>query len=205
MPEATMKSASNLDFSPSRREFAVVGAAATLYSGSAVAAPLADNFKPAKAAPLKVKADGKLFRPEKGEHPGLVMYASAAATASANAAVAHQLASQGWAVLLVETGAIDDPTRITRETRAHVEYLVAQPGVSGSVAHATYGDSKMHGFTLRNVSAAQPSLSLASREQRRSAAVCNVLFAAPGALLAKDQARIESLNSAARAMYRRAA
>lgn len=205
MTKATIKPAKNLVLNPSRRQFAALGAVAAVCSGSAVAAPLAKSAKSRKTGSLKVKVESNLFRPELGEHPGLVMYASAVAAKSANAAVAHQLASQGWAVLLVEHGAVTDPRGITRETRAHVESLVAQPGVARPVAHATHGDSKMHGFILRSVSAAQPSLSLASREERQSAAVCNVLFAAPGALLAKDRARLESLNSAARAVYRRAA
>lgn len=205
MPEITKESAGNSILNPSRRGFAAMGVIAAAWSGSAVAAPLANSIKPLKTGSLKVKVDGNLFQPEAGEHPGLVMFSSAAAAKSANAAVAHQLASQGWAVLLVEFGAVEDPTRITRETRAHVDWLVAQQGVSGSAAHATHGDRKMQGFILRSVSAAQPSFSLASREERRTAAAYNLLFAAPGALLAKDRARLESLNSAARSIYRRAA
>jgi hypothetical protein len=202
--EASSNPGRNLALNPSRRQFAALGAVAAICSGSAAAAPLASSITPLKMGALKVKVDGNLFRPEVGEHPGLVMFASAAAANSANAAVAHQLAAQGWAVLLVETRAVDDPTRITRAARAHVGWLVAQPGVAAPGAQATHGD-KMHGFTLRNVSAAQPSLSLVSREERRSAATCNLLFAVPSGLVTKDRVRFESLSSAARAIYRRSA
>jgi hypothetical protein len=204
VPEMTKEPVENSVLNPSRRGFAAMGLVAAAWSGSAGAAPLAGNLKPQKTRSLKVMVDGNLFRPEAGEHPGLVMFASAAAAHSTNAAVANQLASQGWAVLLVETAALGDPTRITREARAHVEWLLAQPGVSASASQAVH-DDKMHGFTLRGVSAAQPTFSFASREERRSAAACNILFAAPGALLAKDPARYDSLSAATRAIYRRAA
>lgn len=201
MSEAITKPAMNLVLNPSRRQFAALGAVAAVCSGHAVAAPLASHAMSRKTGTLKVKIEGNLFRPQVGEHPGLVMYASAAATKSANAAVAQQLASEGWAVLLVEAGLTDDPLRIAVDTRAHVGWLISQNGVSAS---GTDND-KMHGFVLRNFSAAQPMLSMASREKRQCAATCNILFAAPKALLAKDKARTESLSSAARAIYRRAA
>jgi hypothetical protein len=206
VPEITKEPAGNSVLNPSRRGFAAMGVIAAAWSGSAVAAPLAGNFKPQKAGALKVKVDGNLFRPEVGEHPGLVMFASAAVSSSANAAVAQQLASQGWSVMLVDSVPVDDPARITRAARAHVHSLLAQPGVlETTTPSANEDDRAMRGFMLRSVSAAQPSLSLASREERRSAAASNILFAAPGALLKKDQARFESLSGAARALHRRAA
>jgi hypothetical protein len=194
--EATINPVRNLALNPSRRQFAALGAVAAIYSGSAAAAPLASNTKPLKTGSLKVTVDGNLFRPEAGEHPGLVMFASAAAANSANAAVAHQLASQGWAVLLVATQVTDDPDRINQAARKHIDWLVTQSGVAAVPAKESAAN---HGYSLHSFGAAQPRLSLASRDERRSAAASAVLFAAPAALLAKHS---ENLNAAARALHR---
>lgn len=202
MTEAANKITENRVFKPSRREFAAVSTVAALWSGNAVAAPLSASTKPQAVRSFAAGAHGMLFRPEAGEHPGLVMFESPGSSRSANAAVAQQLASQGWAVLLVETKVTDDPAVIIRDARAHVDWLVAQPGVSAPNADPV---SKMHGFTLRSFSAAAPALSLASRDERRAAATSNMLFAAPGAVLAKDKRRCDSLNVAARALYKRSA
>jgi hypothetical protein len=191
---------------PSRREFGILGAAAAAIgwtkTASAEASVKLPVAKHKAVVPATVgQANGLLFRPETGEHPGLVMYASASASKRANAAVAEQLSSQGWAVLLVDAPASADPVRINRDNRAHVEWLVAQPGVSAAPAPA----SKKHGFVLQSFSAAQPKLSLASREERQTAACTGVLFAAPAVVLARAEARRESLNGAARSLYRLAA
>lgn len=200
MPEAGIKIDGKSVIAPSRRQFAALGAVTALWGGSAVAAPTSVARKPLAVRSVRAESGTMLFRPETGEHPGLVMFETSGSSHSANAAVAQQLASQGWAVLLVGPHSIDDPARITRDTRGYVRWLVSQPGVAAITAKER---DSMDGFTLRSFSAAQPSLSLASREERRAAAACNVLFAAPGALLAKDGARCQSLNSAARALYRR--
>jgi hypothetical protein len=110
--------------------------------------------------------------------------------------VAHQLASQGWAVLLVATQVTDDPDRINQAARKHVDWLVTQSGVAAVPAKESAAN---HGYSLHSFGAAQPRLSLASRDERRSAAASAVLFAAPAALLAKHS---ENLNAAARALYR---
>ena len=190
MSEAANKSAMNLAFKPSRRDFAAFGAVAAM--GSGVAAPLAAATVSAKTSSFSVKNDGNLFRPEAGEHPGLVMFASPAASRSANAAVAHQLASKGWAVLLVDTPAHGDSVRMNSDAKVHAKSLVAQPGVLAS----------KHGFVLRSISAAHPTLSLASRAERRAANVSSTLFAAPASVLAQSADRLNSLHSAARALHR---
>jgi hypothetical protein len=194
--KALSNTAKKVAFNPNRREFAVLGAVAAFCSGSASATSLTDTTKSASPVSLTVNRQGNLFRPESGEHPGLVMFAAPAASHSANAAVAQQLASQGWAVLLVENHGTDDPARISRDAHAHADWLVAQPGVA---AVSPEGNDAKHGFTLRSFSAVQPKLSLANREQRQAASASAVLFAAPTDMLAK---RAESLNAAARALHR---
>ena len=159
----------------------------------------------AKSVSLNVKVEGNLFRPETDQHPGVVMFASAAASHKANAAVAHQLASRGWAVLLVDAPVHADPSQINMDARKHVSWLTAQPGVMAvnPVANA-YGISKQ-GYVLQSFSAAHPTLSLASREERREASCCGVLFALPAGALAKADARRNSLSGAARSLHRLAA
>ena len=193
MSETANKAAMNLAFKPSRRDFAVFGAVAAM--GSGAAAPLSAATASATTHSLGVKNAGNLFRPETGEHPGLVMFASPAASRSANAAVAHQLASQGWAVLLVDTPAHGDSTRMNRDAKAHAKSLASQPGVL----------TPKQGFVLRSFSAAHPSLSLASRAERRAANVSSTLFAVPANVLTQSKARLNSLHSAARALHRYAA
>ena len=193
MSEAANKAAMNLAFKPSRRELAAFGAVAAI--GSAAAAPLSAATVATKTHSLSVKNDGHLFRPETGEHPGLVMFASPAASRSANAAVAHQLASQGWAVFLVDTPAHGDSARLNREAKAHAKSLVAQSGVL----------TPKQGFVLRSFSAAHPTLSLASRAERRAANASSTLFAVPASALAQSKDRLNSLHSAARALHRYAA
>lgn len=202
MTKAANKPVKNLVFNPSRREFAAVGATAAFWSGSAGATTLATAAQSTKTASLKVQKKGNLFHPATDEHPGLVMFASAAASRSANAAVAHQLASQGWAVLLVDTPEHSDPARVNKEAQAHTEWLVAQPGVlKAQTATVAAGTSK-HGFVLRSFSAAYPALSLASRSERRTANASGTLFAAPAAILAQSKDRLNSLHSAARSLHR---
>lgn len=179
-----------------------MSAVTALWSGNAGATTFASAAQPAKSTPLNVQNKGNLFRPETDEHPGLVMFASAAASRSANAAVAHQLASQGWAVLLVDAPEHADTGRVNRDAQVHTEWLVAQPGVlKPNKATKADGMSK-HGFVLRSISAAHPTLSLASRSERRLANVSSTLFAAPASVLAQSKVRLESLHSAARALHR---
>jgi hypothetical protein len=196
VPKAQNKPIRDLVFNPTRRQFAAFGSVAALCSGSAGATSLTVGASSAKAPSHSVHRQGNLFRPESGEHPGLVMFASAAASHSANAAVAEQLASQGWAVLLVESHSSKDPDRINRDARAHVDWLVTQSGVAAIPAKESAAN---HCYTLRSFCAAQPKFSLASRDERQSASASAVLFAAPAALLAKHS---ENLNAAARALYR---
>lgn len=205
MSVVARKPTKNSTFAPSRREFAAIGAATALWSGSAGAAPLAAAAKPIKAKPLKVQVKGGLFRPETGEHPGLVMYSYPAASRAANAAVAHQLASQGWAVLLIETDASKNPADINRDAKRHVAWLTAQAGVASSGALAFAKRGSEHAFALRSYSAALKKFSLADRDQRRNAASSSVLFATPEGLVSKSEARRESLFAAARALHRLAA
>lgn len=200
MTKAANKPVKNLVFNPSRREFAAVGAAAALCSGNAGATTLAAAAQPIKSASLKVQRNGNLFHPETGKYPGVVMFASAAVSRSANAAVAHQLASQGWAVLLVDAPEHADPARVNKEAQAHSEWLVAQPSVL-KTQNATAGTSK-HGFVLRSFSAAHPVLSLASRTERRAANASGTLFAVPAAILVQSKDRLNSLHSAARSLHR---
>lgn len=202
MTKAANKPVKNLVFNPSRRQFAAVGAAAALWSGNAGATTLAAAAKPTKAASLKVQNKGNLFHPETDEHPGLVMFASAAVSHSANAAVAHQLASQGWAVLLVDAPEHADPARVNREAQAHAEWLVAQPGVLKTQNATTTAGASKHSFVLRSFSAAHPVLSLASRTERRAANASGTLFAAPAAILAQSKNCLNSLHSAARSLHR---
>jgi hypothetical protein len=201
--EAANKASKNLAFKPSRRELAAFGAVAAI--GSAAAAPLSAATVSTKTHSLSVKNDGNLFRPETGEHPGLVMFASVAASHSANAAVAHQLASQGWAVMLVNALDYTDTVRVNRDAKAHAKWLLAQPGVSKPKKSAAANSISTNGFVLRSFSAAHPTLSLASRAERRAANVSSTLFAVPATDLAQSKDRLNSLHSAARALHRYAA
>jgi hypothetical protein len=171
-----------------RRQFAALGVAAVAATGMGSAASAA-------ALPVveSALAGSTLFAPEMGEYPGLVMYASPAASQSANAAVARDLAKQGWAVMLVATPS-GDAQAINRAAKGHATALAAQPGVTGEAAD----------YSLRGVSAAQPALSLASRSERQAAVQFGVLFALPAAA-AKSATNRDSLDRAARTLYRLAA
>ena len=176
-----------LVFNTTRRQFAAMSVATAAASGIGSAAA---------AAPLSVAertvSGGALFAPVSGEHPGLVMFASLAASPSANAAIAKELAGQGWAVMLVDAPS-GDQAQISATAKAHTDALARQTGVATSGA-----------YNLCSFSAAEPALSLATRAQRKNS-VCNgVLFALPAAA-SKDEARRESLNSATRSLYRLAA
>ncbi len=171
-----------------RRQFAAMSVAAAAAGGIGSSA---------SAAPLPVAersvSGGALFAPVSGEHPGLVMFASPAASASANAAVAQGLATQGWAVMLVPALS-GDPQQMNRTAKGYAAKLAAQSGVSGD----------RDAYVLQSVSAAQPALSLASRSERQAAVQRTVLFALPAATT-KSSAKRESLDQAARALYRLAA
>jgi hypothetical protein len=198
VPETSNNSTATLAIEPTRRQFAAMGAIATAalgWSGSAAAAPIAVSESSATVATGRGAVTGKLFTPEAGEQPGLVMYAFAAASPSANAAVARQLAEQGWSVLLVDAPADASPQAINRDTRAHVAWLKAQPGVVGGTDD----------YRLRNVGATFPKLSLASRTERQAASKSAVLFAVPTGRDSNTKARAESLSGAARALHRIAA
>ena len=203
MSEAANNEALNLAVKPSRRDFAAFGAVAAM--GSSIAAPLAAASASDKPRSLVVKNEGGLFRPETGEHPGLVMFASVAASHSANAAVAHQLASQGWAVMLVNAPDYTDTVRVNRDAKAHAKWLLAQPGVSKPKKSAAANSTSTDGFVLRSFSAAHPTLSLASRAERRAANASSTLFAVPATDLAQSKDRLNSLHNAARALHRYAA
>jgi hypothetical protein len=185
-------SANKPAFNATRRQFAGMGAvaaaaAATGWCASANAAAL-----PVTERALGT-ASAKLFAPEAGSFPGLVMFASPAASAAANAAIARDLAGQGWSVMLVDAPN-GDPQQINRAAKAHAAVLSTQTGVA-------VGEGA---FVLRSFSAAQPAMSLASRSERQLAVRSGVLFALPAAA-AKSAAQQESLHRAARSLYRLAA
>ncbi len=149
-------------FNPTRRQFAAFGSVAALWSGSAGAATLTNTASPAKAASHNVQRQGNLFQPETGEHPGLVMFASAAASRSANAAVAQQLASQGLAVLLVEAPVTDDPDRVIHDARVHIDWLVSQSGVAAESGQRKRFEPWLYAAQfLRRTACAQPGQSRA--------------------------------------------
>lgn len=168
-----------------RRQFAamsVAAAAATGIGSSASAAPL--------PVAERTVSGGALFAPVSGEHPGLIMFASPAASASANAAVANDLATQGWTVLLVDAP-VGDAQQINRAAKAHAATLAGMTGVAKADA----------GYSLRSFDEAQPLLGIGKRPAAKRAAA---LFALPVAT-AKDAARRQSLHNAARSLYRLAA
>lgn len=204
MSKATTPTTSSA-FMPSRRQLGAFGAAAAAL-GTAAAAPLVAATGVSRSPQLNViKVEGNLFRPEAGKHPGLVMFSSAAASRSANAAVAHQLASRGWAVMLVDAPLHADPARLERDARTHVAWLSSQPGVAVSKPVSNAHGISEQGYVLQSFSAAHPALSLASREKRRAANCSGVLFAVPAAVLAKAEARRNSLHVAARSLHQLAA
>jgi hypothetical protein len=196
--KAANNPATKSGFTPSRREFAAFGATAAMCSANA--APLAAATGVTKSVVQKVKITGNLFQPETGKHPGLVMFASAAASRSANAAVAQQLAAQGWAVMLVDAPEHADTAQLNRDAQAHAKWLVSQAGVAAPERASRAKGLASHGFVLRSFSAAHPALSLATRTERRAANASGTLFALPTATQSQD--RLNSLHSAARALHR---
>lgn len=204
MPEASTHSTEKASIEPTRRQFAAMGAIATTVMGwsgtAAAAAPSAVIEQSVKIPAQRGQIAGKMFKPEVGAQPGLVMFASAAASPAANAAVARQLAEQGWSVLLVDAPIGANPETINRDARALVAWLKAQSGVAG----AEQPGSK-DGYRLQSIVAAYPKMSLASRAECRAASCSAVLFAVPEGQAAKTEARTESLTGAARALHRLAA
>jgi hypothetical protein len=186
---------------PSRREVAAMGAVAAMWSASAGAKTLNAGAAPASDGPLPVKVEGNVFHPVVGVHPGVVMFAHVGASDAANAAVAEQLASQGWSVMLVSSKLTTDYEAMRAEARKHVEQLLSLASVAAPAKTA----GSANGYVLRNITAAQPQLSLATRSQRQKAASSAVLFSIPAAVAATDKRRMESLSAVARALHSRAA
>jgi hypothetical protein len=196
-------SAAKLAIEPTRRQFAAMGAIAASMLGwreVAAAAPIAINERSFSVPTDNGQVAARLFQAEFGEQPGLVMFAFAAASPSANAAVARQLAEQGWSVLLVDSPTGASPQTINRAARAHVAWLKSQPGVTSG----TLVGGKDY-FRLRAFAATFPKLSLASRAERQAASKSAVLFAVPAGPDSKANSRVESLAGAARALHRFAA
>lgn len=203
MPGTSKNSNDKVTIEPTRRQFVAMGAVATTvmgWSGSAAAAPVAVSEHGVSVSAERGQVAAQLFKPQTGEQPGLVMFAHAAASPSANAAVARQLAQQGWAVLLVASPTGASPEAINRNARAHTAWLNAQPGVTGGEA-----DGGKNAYCLRTVAATYPRLSLASRAERQAAAKSAILFAVPAGPASNTKARAESLADAARALHRFAA
>jgi hypothetical protein len=186
-------------FNATRRQFAVMGVAAAAATGIGAPAMAGERLSAAPTITQRLVgvpcetgvSAGTLFAPEGQSLPGLVMYASPAASRNANLAVARQLAGQGWAVLLIDAPSSLDPRLITRDAEKQAAWLDGQTGVTKA----------QDGYTLRNFTAAFPKLSLASRAERQRAALTGALFAVPNKL----QAKHDSLNEAARALHRLAA
>jgi len=200
VPETSKSSTNTLAIGATRRQFAAMSAIATTvlgWGGTAVAAPIAISESSVNVPTAVGQAAARLFKPEAGELPGLVMFAFAAASPSANAAVARRLAEQGWSVLLVDAPEGASPQAINRVARAHIAWLSAQPGVA-----AVNGKND---YRLRSVAATFPKVSLASRAERQAASKSAVLFAVPNGQDGNAKARTESLASAARALHRLAA
>lgn len=182
-----------------RREFAAFGAAAAAATGIGAPAFASERLPAAGHIVERMvgvpgemgSSAGILFAAEGQSLPGLVMYASPAAGRSANLAVARQLAGRGWAVMMIDAPTGSDPREIARNAERHAALLDAQPGVAKA----------SDGYTLRSFTAAFPKLSLASKAERQLAAQSGALFAVPNKLSAKH----DSLNEAARALYRLAA
>lgn len=171
--------------STTRRGFAAMGVAAVAASGFGGSA-LAAEVQVAERA----ISGAALFAPTTGEHPGLVMFASSAVSTSASAAVARDLAKQGWVVMLV-AAPTGDVRAINQAARAHAALLAAQPGVAKAEA----------GYSLRSFDEAAPLLGIGKLPAAKRGAA---LFAMP-TTAAKSDARRQSLHNAARALHRLAA
>jgi hypothetical protein len=203
VPDTSEHSTVKLAIEPTRRQFAAMGAFATTmlgWSGTAAAAPIAISEHSIRVSGERGQVAARLFQSEVGEQPGLVMFAFAAASPSANAVVARQLAEQGWSVLLVDAPTGASPQAINRDARAHIAWLKAQPGVASG--NLLGGKDE---YRLRSVAATFPKVSLASRGERQAASRSAVLFAVPNGQDSNTKARAESLIGAARALHRLAA
>lgn len=184
-----------------RRQFGAMGAGAALvsYSGGASAATLEVTEHVVAAG----QANGRLYQPTQGKHPGLIMWAP-----DSNAArhTARSLSKQGWSVLVLnESPSADDvgTPAFTSRTRKLVGWLQQQDSVAKSAGKVGPGSIDLgHGYVLRNVAAALPRFSLASVGERREASHTAYLFAVSAAVLAKSPQRLDSLNDAARTAMR---
>lgn len=104
-------------------------------------------------------------------------------TSAASQKVARSLASQGWAVLLVDHASTDD-REVTEQARACVAWLEQQDVVASTgKPEARIGNGVGHGYKLRSVSAALPRFSFASADERKMAAASATLFAVPDAVV----------------------
>lgn len=180
----------------SRRTFAVAGGAgaAVLMARGASAAPAQVSADKVSIATPVGKVDGVMLRAGADAQPGIVMWGG-----SASEPVARDLAARGFAVLLVdgERHAAADEQAINREAKALVRWLGGQEGIAPSPAVSrTPGIG--NGYVLRGVSAARPTLSLASRSERQRAATFGLLFALPEATVARVPARMDLIRASTR-------
>lgn len=190
---------------------AAVAAATSIGTAQAATPTVLKKSREAIATPLGT-ADAYFVRPDSGRHEPVVLWAAGGEGRSANVAVADYLAQQGFAVLMVDrpyhalaagqAGGLHVDQLANRDARALVAWLNRQEGVNPSREDAASVAGLGHGFTLRNVSASHPRMSLASRSERQSAAQSAMMVAIPTAGVARKPERMEKLSQAVRLAHR---
>lgn len=183
-----------------RRGFAAMGAGAAAFAVGAKASTGTLEVTE-RVVGLPVGAGSlaaKIYEPNTGEHPGLIMWAPSGAGVRA---AATRLSEQGWSVLVVnEEKDIDSPA-FKRKARQLVAWLQQQPSVARLPGKVSGGATDLgNGYVLRSVGATAPRLSLASAGERRIAAQTAYLFAMPSTETVRSPERLATLNEAARKM-----
>lgn len=183
----------------SRRKLMGIGAAGAV---AAVATPGVVHAAPFKVDAKRVSiptqsgtVDGLFYAASGSKHPGVVMWADANGQA-----VARRLAEQGFAVLLANgTRHMDaDHQAINREAKGLVAWLSQQEGVENVRALPKSNNGLGNGYVLRSITAAQPRLSLASKEERKAHAMGGMLVAMPVVSVARSPQRMEVIEHSAR-------
>lgn len=199
----------------SRRGFAAMGAAAaavaSVGTAQAATATVLKKSREVIATPLG-SADAYFVRPDSGRHEPVVLWAAGGESRGASVAVADYLAEQGFAVLMVDrpyhalaavqADGLHVDQLTNRDARALVAWLNRQDGVQPSVESMADPVGLGHGFTLRNISASHPRMSLANRSERQSAAQSAMMVAIPTAGVARKPDRMEKLSQAVRLAHR---
>lgn len=178
----------------SRRQFAALGAAAVAagYAGTAQAA-LPVQERTARVTLRDGAVDALFVHPAEGRHPGVVLWTDLAGLRASSATIARDLASAGFAVVMVDpchrggkasaaakVEAIDE-LHLNRDSKDLTAWLDRQDQVAGAA----------NGYVVRNVG---PSMTAFTPRSLGSRIRAGYLVATPrgkGSLSAHQQAALD--------------